>query len=449
MSSDFANFVRPERGNSGPRGSRGILKAKTTETRPGDYTERGCSFLGCRVVVCGQVKNVVHLVHSPIGCAYYSWDYRVDSKGYCFTTDLDEFDVIFGGEKKLYSAIEMAVREFKPDAVFVYQTCTTGLIGDDIKAIADKASREFGVPVLAFECAGFRGLTQNTGHKIASETLFRLIEGRGNGCHKAGEGDRNRINLIGDFNLKDAKELERVFESLGFEVICTFTANATVDRIKRMGEANLNVVQCSKSSIFIARLMEERFGIPYVEANFFGLENTAKSFREIAEYFPGAARRVEEYIEESERRLKPQLDFYREKLEGRSVFISHGVQRAIYWIKPFEELGMRIAGVSTYFGSQEEIEKIRTLTKAKVFDNPSLDEFEEILLSTMPDLVVSDDKLRHLCHKIAIPFLNGRGQNKAYSGFNGFMTFARDVYETLNSRIWMLARRDPNCLASS
>ncbi len=404
----------------------------TTETRPGDYTERGCTFLGCRVVVCGQVKNVVHLVHSPIGCAYYSWDYRMDSKGYCFTTDLDEFDVIFGGEKKLYSAIEKAVREFRPDAVFVYQTCTTGLIGDNIRAIAAKASRDFGLPVVAFECAGFRGLTQNTGHRIASETLFGLIERR--------ESKDNCINLIGDFNLKDARELERVFESLGIEVACCFTANSNVERIKRMGEASLNVVQCSKSSIFIAKLMEEKFGIPYVEANFFGLENTSNSLIAIAEYFPDCAERIEAYVRESERKIWPQLEFYRDRLGEKSVFISHGVQRSIYWINPFRELGMRIAGVSTYFGNSEEIERIRRLSNSKVFDNPSLDEFEEILLALMPDLVVSDDKLRHLCHKLAIPFLNGRGQNRAYSGFNGFMTFAKDVYETLNTRVFSLAR---------
>ncbi len=422
--------------NAGTRGVK--VKSRTSETRPGDYTERGCSFLGCRIVVCGQVKNVVHLVHSPIGCAYYSWDYRVDSRGYCFTTDLDEFDVIFGGEKKLYSAVEIAVREFRPDAVFIYQTCTTGLIGDDIRAIARRASEEFGIPVLAFECAGFRGLTQNTGHRIASETLFNLLDS--NPEKRLDSSNSNRINLIGDFNLKDARELEKVFESLGFEVICTFTANSTVDRIRRMSEADLNVVQCSKSSIFIAELMEEKFGIPYVEANFFGLQNTANSLRMIAEFFPRLSTRIEEYIEDEVRRINPQLEFYRERLGGKRVFISHGVQRAIYWIRPFEELGMEIAGVSTYFGSRKEIEKIREVSKARVFDNPSLDEFEEILLSTMPDLVVSDDKLRHLCHKLAVPFLNGRGQNRAYSGFGGFMTFARDVYETLNSRIWALAR---------
>ena len=102
------------------------------ETKPGDFTERGCSFLGCRVVICGQIKNVIHIVHSPIGCAYYSWDYRADSKGFCFTTDLDEMDIIFGGEKKLLEAVLMAIEEFKPDAVFIYETMkpvARGLLG--------------------------------------------------------------------------------------------------------------------------------------------------------------------------------------------------------------------------------------------------------------------------------------------------------------------------------
>jgi len=160
------------------------------------FTERACAFLGCRVVICGQIKNVVHLVHSPVGCAYYSWDYRDDSKGYCFTTDLQEIDIVMGAEKKLFDAIIEAVEEFNPDAVFVYETCSTGIIGDDIQAVALKASEVTKKPVIAFECAGFRG-HQNSGHKIACLELFKLIQ--------SGEKIPNGVNLIGDFNSKDAE----------------------------------------------------------------------------------------------------------------------------------------------------------------------------------------------------------------------------------------------------
>jgi len=409
------------------------MLAVELETEPGAFTERGCSFLGCRVVICGQIKNVVHIVHSPVGCAYYSWDYRADSKGYCFTTDLNEMDIIFGGEKKLLNAILTAIEEFRPDAVFVYETCSTGIIGDDIKAVAEKASHMTGIPVLAFECAGFRGTSQNFGHRVANLCLFKLIE----------EGERkkipNGVNLIGDFNSKDAMVLERLLEDIGLRVICTFTANSTIERIRAMKNASLNLVQCSRSSEFLAKLMKERFGIPFLDVNFFGIENCCDSLRKIGEFFD--IRVIEETIERNVRRIKPKVEIFREKLRGKRVFICHGAQRALYWIRPFEELGMEIVGVATYFGRREDHRRIvESLGDVFIIDNPSVDELEDILLELKPDLVVSDDKIRFVVHKLAIPFLNGRGQGKAYAGFDGFITFAKDVWDTIASKVWSLAR---------
>jgi nitrogenase molybdenum-cofactor synthesis protein NifE len=54
----------------------------------------------------------LHLVHGPIGCAVYTWDIRgALSSGpelhrLSFSTDLQERDVIFGGEKKTGSSAE-------------------------------------------------------------------------------------------------------------------------------------------------------------------------------------------------------------------------------------------------------------------------------------------------------------------------------------------------------
>ena len=394
------------------------------------FTERACAFLGCRVVICGQIKNVVHLVHSPVGCAYYSWDYRDDSKGYCFTTDLQEIDIVMGGEKKLFDAIIKAIEEFNPDAVFVYETCSTGIIGDDVQAVALKASEVTKKPVIAFECAGFRG-HQNSGHKIACLELFKLIQ--------SGEKIPNGVNLIGDFNSKDAEVIEKTLRRCGIKVICSFTANATIERIRAMGSAKLNLVQCSKSSLFLANLMYERFGIPFIDVNFFGIENCCNSLRKIADFFETHSELIESVIERSLRRVKPEIERYKEKLRDKRVFICHGAQRVLYLIKPFEELGMEIVGVATFFGSKDDHKKICKAVDVEVVDNPSFDELEDILLELKPDLVVSDDKVKPHAYKLGIPFLNGRSKGKAYAGFDGFVNFARDVYETVNLKIWRLA----------
>ena len=116
---------------------------------PGVMTNRGCAYAGCKGVVLGPLKDMIHIVHGPIGCSYYAWGTR-RNKGrinageqnflnYAFSTDMQDSDVVFGGEKKLDLAIKEAVETFHPKAITISATCPVGLIGDDINAAAARA----------------------------------------------------------------------------------------------------------------------------------------------------------------------------------------------------------------------------------------------------------------------------------------------------------------------
>ncbi|MFW6255759.1 MAG: nitrogenase component 1, partial [Candidatus Sumerlaeota bacterium] len=109
-------------------------------TVPGIITMRGCSYAGCKGVVIGPTRDVLSITHGPIGCGYYSWLTRrnqtkpptPDSPNYmtyCASTDMQEDQIIFGGEKKLKQAIIEAYEAFKPKAIAVHATCPVGLIG--------------------------------------------------------------------------------------------------------------------------------------------------------------------------------------------------------------------------------------------------------------------------------------------------------------------------------
>jgi nitrogenase molybdenum-iron protein alpha chain len=159
------------------------IPACNIATIPGDMTERGCTYAGCRGVVGGPVKDVIQLQHGPIGCCYYPWDARPHvAKGTnfqlanVFSTDLREPNIVFGGEKKLYDSIVESSKAF-PDAqgVFVYATCVAGLIGDDIEAVAKRASKAIGKPVVAFSCPGFRGVSQSLGTTSVMKSSLTML----------------------------------------------------------------------------------------------------------------------------------------------------------------------------------------------------------------------------------------------------------------------------------
>ncbi|MBM4152180.1 MAG: nitrogenase molybdenum-iron protein alpha chain, partial [Kiritimatiellaceae bacterium] len=85
-------------------------------TIPGIITQRGCTYAGCKGVVLGPTRDIVNLVHGPIGCSFYAWltrrnqtDPGVDGDNfmnYCFSTDMQDDNIVFGGEKKLKEAIQ-------------------------------------------------------------------------------------------------------------------------------------------------------------------------------------------------------------------------------------------------------------------------------------------------------------------------------------------------------
>lgn len=116
---------------------------------PGVMTIRGCAYAGSKGVVWGPIKDMVHISHGPVGCGQYSWsqrrNYYVGLTGIDtfvtmqFTSDFQEKDIVFGGDKKLEKVIDEIAELFPlSNGVSLQSECPIGLIGDDIEAVARK-----------------------------------------------------------------------------------------------------------------------------------------------------------------------------------------------------------------------------------------------------------------------------------------------------------------------
>jgi nitrogenase molybdenum-iron protein alpha chain len=424
------------------------IPACNIATTPGDLTERGCTYAGCRGVVGGPVKDVIQLQHGPIGCCYYPWAARPHVAtgtnfhlANAFSTDLRESNIVFGGEKKLYNSIVEASEAF-PNAqgVFVYATCVAGLIGDDITAVAKRASKAIGKPVVAFNCPGFRGVSQSLGHHVGNQVLFDTIVG----TEELEEKTPYDINLIGEYNIKgDDWLIVPLLESIGLRVVCTFTGDASIHDIAKMHAAKLNVIRCARSAKYIAEMMQEKYGTPFMEVDLYGITQTANDLRKVAQYF-GLEEKAEEVITKELAEIKEELDFYREKLKGKKVMIYQGGPRSWHWPETMAELGVDVVVVATTFGHEDDYEKIvkRVKNGTLVIDNPNAPELEEAMLKYKPDLFISGTKEKYLSHKYGVPFLNGHTYESSggYMVFKGLVRFARDMYKSLYSPSWKFVR---------
>ncbi|WP_104373402.1 nitrogenase component I subunit alpha [Desulfocucumis palustris] len=473
-------------------------------TIPGIITERGCTYAGCKGVVVGPLKDTVAITHGPIGCGYYSWLTRRnrarnnEGEGYnfltyCFSTDMQEKDIIFGGENKLKQAIGEAVEIFKPRSIMICATCPVGLIGDDINAVANWAEKEFDTQVIAFSCEGYKGVSQSAGHHIANNGLFKHVIGTGD--EPVGEYS---VNILGEYNIGgDGWEIERLLKTVGYHIISIMSGDGSVERLRNAHKAHLNLVQCHRSTNYTAELLRAQYGTDWLKINFLGIESTVQSLRDIAKYFGDRKLidRTEALIAEELAIIQPEMEKYRKLCQGKTAALFVGGSRANHFQGPFKELGMETVLAGFEFAHRDDYEgrevipfikenadnknienivvgpdreryrlvlsreKYEQLNKEmslnyfkgmiKIMDDGSIVvddinhyEIESFMKLLKPDVFGSGIKEKYVIHKMGTlsKQLHSYDYSGPFAGFRGAVIFARDVAMGLTTPAWRLIK---------
>lgn len=368
-------------------------------TIPGIITQRGCTYAGCKGVVLGPTRDIINLVHGPIGCSFYAWLTRRNQTRalegddnfitYSFSTDMQDENIVFGGEAKLKEAVREAFEIFKPKAIGIFSTCPVGLIGDDVHSVARDMKAELGINIFGFSCEGYRGVSQSAGHHIANNGVFK---------HVVGLNDRERVgkfqvNLLGEYNIGgDAFEIEKLFEEAGITLLSTFSGNSTIKSMEYSHTADLNMVMCHRSINYIAEMMEEKYGIPWVKVSFVGAEATCKSLRKIADYFgdAGLKAKVEEIIDREMAKVEAVKSSIKPRVEGKLAMMFVGGSRAHHYQELFTELGIRTVSAGYEFAHRDDYEGRKVLPSIKI--DADTRNIEELTVSKdeahfRPDLV--------------------------------------------------------------
>jgi len=411
----------------------------------GSVSQRACVFCGSRVVLY-PIADALHLIHGPVGCAAYTWDIRGSlSSGpelhrLSFSTDLREEEVIYGGEKKLYAALTELIGAYHPKAAFVYATCIIGLIGDDIQAVCRKVSDEQGIDVIPVHSEGFRG-TKKDGYKAACEALFRLI-----GTDEQSIAAPHSINILGDFNLAgETWIIKEYYKQMGVEVVSCMTGDGRVDEIRRAHKAAMNVVQCSGSMTYLAKMMEKDYGIPFERVSYFGIEDTADALYKVARHFndPAILKNTEELVRKEVIRIYPEVERYRKYLEGKKAAIYVGGSfKAFSLVKALRHLGIATAIVGSQTGNREDYEYLEEICDEGtiIVDDTNPLELSRFMSERNVDLLIGGVKERPIAYKMGIAFCDHNHERKeALAGFEGMINFCREVHGSIMSPVWQFS----------
>ena len=417
----------------------------------GSVSQRACVFCGSRVVLY-PIADALHLVHGPIGCAAYTWDIRGSvSSGpqlhrMSFCTDLQEMDVIFGGERKLYRCLMDLIDRYAPKAAFVYATCIVGLIGDDVEAVCRRVSAEKGIPVLPVHSEGFKG-TKKDGYAAACEALLKLV-----GTAQPAPALTPRINILGDFNLAGETWIIReYYREMGLEVGATITGDGRVDDIRRAHGSQLNLVQCSGSMTRLAQRMKEIYGIPFLRVSYFGLEDMAKALYDVAEHFADRTMldRARELVRRELTAALPQLEPYRRVLAGkRAAIYVGGAFKTFSLVRSLRTLGVKTVLAGSQTGNKDDYQRLRELCDedAVLVDDTNPLELAKFVRDLRVDLLIGGVKERPIAYKLGVAFCDHNHERKdPLAGFAGMVNFAREVYRSVASPVWKFfpSRRTP------
>ena len=408
----------------------------------GSVSQRACVFCGSRVVLY-PIADALHLIHGPIGCAAYTWDIRGSmSSGpelhrMSFSTDLRENEVIYGGEKKLRAALVELIDEYHPKAAFVYSTCIVGIIGDDVGAVCVSVAAEKGIPVLPVNSEGFKG-TKKDGYRAACEAVFKLT-GRDNLTPVSPFS----INILGDFNLAgETWIIKEYYRRMGIEVVSCITGDGRVDEISRSHRAALNVVQCSGSMTYLAKMMKDTYGIPFKRVSYFGIEDMSAALYDVASFFEDDTinEATGKLVYDEVSTLLPELAEYRRDLEGRKAAIYVGGSfKAFSLVKTLRHLGMATVVVGSQTGSEEDYDYLKEITDEGtiICDDTNPLELSRFILEKGADLLIGGVKERPIAYKMGIAFCDHNHERKeALAGFEGMRNFAREVHASVMSPVW-------------
>lgn len=418
------------------------------DSAAGAVSQRACVFCGSRVVLY-PIADALHLVHGPIGCAAYTWDIRgALSSGpelhrLSFSTDLQELDVIFGGEKKLEAALSELIERHHPEAAFVYSTCIVGIIGDDLGAVCRKVTEKYGIPVIPVQSEGFKG-NKREGYHAACQAMFELV----------GTGDTSdispvSINILGDFNLAGELWIIRdYFKRMGVECVANITGDGRVRDIRRAHGAALNVVQCSGATLDLAKMIQDKYGTPLARVSYFGVEDMADALYTVANFFkdrdPDILERTRALVREELEVLYPRLQEYRRDLEGKKAAIYvGGAFKAFSLVKAFRLIGMQVVLVGSQTGTQEDYQELYEICDEGtiIVDDSNPLELSSFLQEQEVDIFVGGVKERPIAYKLGVGFCDHNHERKLpLEGFIGMLNFAEEVHRSVMSPVWRFAR---------
>ena len=320
----------------------GGMKSGCAQLQNRKFSQSGGCQLNLAVGIVSSFTNAVMIIHSPLGCCsnfvgntglrktMRASKGKPNEEFVWLHTNMDELDVVQGGIDKLRKAVLYAEREYHPDAIIIANGCVPGIIGDDIDSLVGELKDQITAKIVPVHCEGFKSKYVASGYDSAYhgvlkhliDPLKKEISAIPGADEEKDIKDRYRISRtvnifnVGSNSNGDEVELSRLLSAIGL-IPKVLPLHASVDDLKHIGEAALNVSICATHDDYLLGHLKERFGTDYlIDTLPIGIRNTNQWIRKIAAYFHLEAE-AEKLIAFENAELNKALDLYKPVLAGK------------------------------------------------------------------------------------------------------------------------------------
>ncbi len=233
---------------------------------------------------------------------------------------------------------------------------------------------------------------------------------------------------------------------LGIRVLAKITGDARYEEITYAHRAKLNVMICSRALLNMARKMEERYGIPYIEESFYGIDDINRCLINVAAKLGDRElqARTKKLIAQETAALDIALAPYRERLKGKRVVLYTGGVKSWSIISAAKDLGIEVVATSTRKSTEEDKAKIKKLlgNDGIMLEKGNAQELLKLVRDTKADMLIAGGRNQYTALKARIPFLDiNQERHHPYAGYMGMVEMARELYEALYSPIWEQIRK--------
>lgn len=362
-------------------------------------TQCKCGLAGA-LQVAVEIDGILPLVHGTLCCPFALRKYFLQTyakEATILATAMGDEDVIYGGRERLRQGIIKVDSLYKPQAILVLSSCMSDTIGDDIPAVVKATQPQVDAKLLYIECGGYKLTETRSFDRTLSVFIPFMEEGKVSGNCKS-------LNLIGLFGAdlygkSNLNEMRRLLSLCGIQLNCALAGDSSLEEIRRLPQADLNVVVSEARGLETAQKLEERFGIPYLIRELpIGFDSTYQWLSSICERLGIEKEKV--ILQEKERAERALLlDSKRWctwDMGGLSnlVVAIFGEFHFIYPLTQFlcEELGMRPVIVGLDNGTTEEQKKLKERLHAygyenEVFIDMNLNQLEDFFRQIPIDII--------------------------------------------------------------